>query len=704
MSFLAPLYLLGLAAVSLPIFFHLIRRTPRGQMLFSSLMFLTPSPPRLTKRSRLDNILLLLLRAAAIILLAFAFCRPFFRQSVQAEANDVTGRQIAILVDTSASMQRDGLWERVVKSVNEAIEELEPGDDVALLSFDHSVQTLVSFETTRELNPSERRILLKETISKLSPTWYGSHVAGAIASTADLMESSLKEDASDLDIVSQILLVSDMQRGESFEALQEYDWPASVRVSLREIVSDAKTNASPRVIQGGEDLESVVATGKNRIRVANSGESNGSQFEVDWSYSDSGTGTGRSEQTQGWDVNIPPGQQRVVKVDAPDAERRLTGIRLVGDDHDFDNTYYVAFPPRREIRVAFWGTEPADETEGLFYYLKRALPDQSLHDFVIESVPEESDFAFDLVPNLIVVSKRISATQNEQLKRYLEKGGRVLLVLKDVETGEAVSTLTGNERVEIVDGDVDDYVLIGGVDFQHPLFSPFADPRYSDFTRFHFWHYRKLNNIDESEMRILARFDDGSPYLLQQEIGDGSLFVMTSGWQPDDSQLARSTKFVPLILGMIHLGEIEMSDQTLNVGDVISLVGFESIHVDIEVTKPDGSKRMVPTGSQEFRETDQPGIYKVQAGDVQHLLAVNLQPSESETMPLELDDFEKVGVVIGDQPSSAELIRRQQQLRDIELEKRQKAWRWLIVAAIGLLIVESLLAGSLAKKGQAAVA
>src|SRR5439155_7419791 len=73
MSFLAPLYIAGALAVALPIIFHLIRRTPQGRQEFSSLMFLAPSPPRITRRSRLSNIVLLLLRAAALCLLAFAF-------------------------------------------------------------------------------------------------------------------------------------------------------------------------------------------------------------------------------------------------------------------------------------------------------------------------------------------------------------------------------------------------------------------------------------------------------------------------------------------------------------------------------------------------------------------------------------------------------------------------------------------------------
>ncbi|HEX5445854.1 MAG TPA: BatA domain-containing protein, partial [Pirellulales bacterium] len=81
MGWLTPLYLAGLAALSLPLLLHLIRRTPRGRQAFSSLMFLSPSPPRLTRRSRVDHWLLLLLRLAAIALLALAFARPFLRES-----------------------------------------------------------------------------------------------------------------------------------------------------------------------------------------------------------------------------------------------------------------------------------------------------------------------------------------------------------------------------------------------------------------------------------------------------------------------------------------------------------------------------------------------------------------------------------------------------------------------------------------------
>src|SRR5215813_5284169 len=106
MSFLAPLFLLGAVAIALPVIFHLIRRTTKEKTVFSSLMFLAPSPPRLTRRSRLEHLLLLAVRCLVLCLLAMGFSRPFFKKPVSTTASPGTARRLVLLVDSSASMRR----------------------------------------------------------------------------------------------------------------------------------------------------------------------------------------------------------------------------------------------------------------------------------------------------------------------------------------------------------------------------------------------------------------------------------------------------------------------------------------------------------------------------------------------------------------------------------------------------------------------
>ena len=88
---------------------------------------------------------------------------------------------------------------------------------------------------------------------------------------------------------------------------------------------------------------------------------------------------------------------------------------------------------------------------------------------------------------------------------------------------------------------------------RHPLFAPFADSRFSDFTKIHFWNYRKMDFSALTNAQTLARFDNGDPAIVSIPAGKGRVFVFTSGWHPADSQLALSSKFVPLLYSIMEL-------------------------------------------------------------------------------------------------------------------------------------------------------
>jgi len=165
MSLLAPLYLIGGLAIALPILVHLIRRRPKAQAEFSSLMFLRESPPQLTKRSRLDDWPLLAMRALALLLLALAFSRPFWR-SEQSRSSGSMGRRMVLLVDTSASMQRSGIREAVQTAVQDFAQRLEPADTAAFLAFDEFPQVVVDFDQFGELDLAAGRDLLQDSCTR----------------------------------------------------------------------------------------------------------------------------------------------------------------------------------------------------------------------------------------------------------------------------------------------------------------------------------------------------------------------------------------------------------------------------------------------------------------------------------------------------------------------------------------------------------
>lgn len=150
MNFLSPLFLLGALAVAGPIIFHLIRRTTGEVKPFSTLMFLQPVPPRVTSRSRLENLWLLLLRCLVLLALTIGFARPFFRESGAKLAEPgAQARRLAILLDTSASMKRENLWTQAREKAEALLRSAAPLDAVAVLAFDHAPRALVDMEQWR---------------------------------------------------------------------------------------------------------------------------------------------------------------------------------------------------------------------------------------------------------------------------------------------------------------------------------------------------------------------------------------------------------------------------------------------------------------------------------------------------------------------------------------------------------------------------
>lgn len=687
MSFLYGAFLFGAAAIAAPILFHLIRRTPKGRYEFSSLMFLKPSPPKLTRRSRLDQWLLLLLRSLAIVLLAIAFMRPYFLAQADLSLKDAPQRHVAILVDRSASMRRGTLWENAIEETKSLLDNLEATDEVSLFAFDETLEAIVAPENLDELEATQRRDLIRESLDELSPTWGASNLGEALLAVAERMKAA--DDLRQTHAALQIVLVGDLQSGSRLDALQRSQWSKGVYVDVRLVAPAEESNARLQLIESREDEADNDPT--PRVRVKNMEGSSVDQFEVVWR-------DGLQDRSRSVPFYVPPGESRVLSVPYDLTDSPPDRLQLVGDDRgmEFDNTFYVIPPIQELVTIAYFGQEASDDPEQMHFYLSRAFGETQARKFEIEPINATTvpDWEFGHDPRFVVIAESITEPQQKVINQYLERGGHALVVLQNDGMVRELADWMGNIKLETGSNQdqtgKDDYAMLGEIDFRHPLFVPFASAQYNDFTKIQFWRHRRVNLDNVQDATVVARFEDRTPALWSVQRGEGILYGLSSGWSRDDSQLALSTKFVPLLSRWLELAARGgLSSESYVVNQPVPLPEAAGARM---IRTPEGSELELTRQTQVFTETTEPGIYTLISEDQEISFAVNLADSESETKPFEIERLKQFDIATGTVPTQAEELQKMRQLRDAELEQRQKIWKWMIVAVLVLLGVETLLA------------
>lgn len=199
---------------------------------------------------------------------------------------------------------------------------------------------------------------------------------------------------------------------------------------------------------------------------------------------------------------------------------------------------------------------------------------------------------------------------------------------------------------------------------------------------------------------MVARFDNGDPALVEIPVGKGKVMVLASGWNTEDSQLAVSSKFVPLLYALLeHSGAVRVDVGASLVGAGLDLGASSGA---VKLLSATGASVEIATNATVSAPIMMPGIYRLvnERGLVRNF-AVNLDPMESRTAPMAVDELERLGAPVAHAKSVSQAAEaaRQVALQGAEAEGQQKLWRWFIIATLLLLLGESLLAGRTMRKG-----
>lgn len=686
MGFLTPLFLIGLAGLAVPVLIHLTRRERGKPIRFPSLMFLEKIPFQETSRRRIRHWLLLLMRLAALALLVAAFARPFVRGGRLAAVGGPGPEEVVILLDNSWSMEMGDNWERAVAEARSVIASLRPRDRASLIVF---------AETPRLVHrsiPEMPRILA--TLDTLATTSLATRFAPAVKLAASTLSASTLAR-------QRVVVISDFQRTawspDPDAKLAEGVVVETVVIDAGEIENLALTDLElRRQSAGGRDRVTVEA------RLVNTGEAAASA-EVTLAVDETDLETVTATVAAG---GAAPVAFAPFTLTAPftRGEVRLGGGG--GGGLVQDNTLSFVASPGGDLQVVV--ADPLGPGDSNLY-LRGALDIAEGAGFetsVTRGLPGDSE-----LPGTEVVILNggpfPGGSEGDRLRAFVEEGGGLLMVLGERSSVPSVH----QDFLPVTVGAVSEGARerrVGFVDYDHAVFEAFRGPRSGDFSQAVFYRTRILT---ETDGQVLARFDDGSPALVEGRRGRGRVLVWASGLDRFWNNLPLQPIYLPFVHRVTrHLGgrgEVlpwHLAGSTVNLAGLAETVGSWEM--------PEGAVAMEPGGGsvpldpvRPLLELDRRGIWEIrppgQRPDHPLALAVNVDVSESDLSKMDVEAFAvSVGGeagASGNDPAGANPSAGPVDIREEDYEKSQSFWRYLLAAVFLLMVSETVLSNGLSR-------
>jgi Mg-chelatase subunit ChlD len=696
MSFLAPAFFIGLAAIAVPVLIHLIQRERKEVVHFPSLMFLRRIPYQSVQRRRIHNWLLLCLRAAAIALLVAAFSRPFFKQdAVKAAAATLGAREVVILLDQSASMGYGDHWQKAREAARAVVRGLHGEDKATLVLFARNAE-----ENVRATSDQGR---LEEGLRDASVTSDATRLGPALRLAQSLLSRSMLPR-------KEAVLISDFQK-TGWEHREEIHLPEGATLTPVSVATPDTSNLSVSSVTferksfSGEERVSVTAglTNRSATPVTNLPVT----LEVD----------GRALDTRAVTVG-PNASASVTFPPFTVAEANMRGTVRAGSDLlPKDNVFHFVLSPSRPASVLVVNGDGASDDTSL--YLSTALPIGEAPTFKVDVVPVSRVTPSTLERRSVVVlndATLLPAPIDALLKGFVEQGGGLLIGLGDHNAwaGGTAPLLPGTVGA-VVDRTVGAGGTLGYLDYSHPIFELFKQPRNGNFTTVRFQRYRALAAAPTDH--VLARFDDGAAAMVERRIGNGRVIAWTSTLDNSWNDLPLHYMYLLLLRQTAgYLAHYDEPTAWYTVGRILDATApLEATARDSTgaaaqaaprrpggvVVTPSGKQSTLGEGGAPSIELDEQGFYSVRmqgTGERRPFaVAVNLDPAESDLTPMEPHEFVKAAT------GSAAVTPTGQSLEHPDLtpedvERKQTLWWFLLLGGVLALLAEATLSNRASRR------
>lgn len=688
MSFLVPLFLLGLAGIAIPVLVHLTRRQRSDVVSFPSLMFLERIPFQERRRRRIRHWFLLALRALALALLAVAFARPFFVDEATAGAAGPGPREVVVLLDRSYSMEVGDQQPRAVAAAREVVDGLGPLDRASLVFFDRGA-TVVARSTAD-------RLRLRSALDTVGPGSGSTRYGPALKVAQTILEESELP-------AGEVVLVTDFQ-SHGWAGDEGVRLPAGAVLTSVDVSEALEENVQVADVS----LLRQAAGGRERVtptaRVVRRGGAGPAEIPVTLELD--------GQEIQSRTVSLAPDDAAVVTFQPFTLSRPHTGgaVRVPADALTADDARRFVLSPGEALDVLVVEGGGAGAQASL--YLDRALgiSEEGRFSSRVRRGDQLRPADLDRADAVVLNDVRLDGASAERLRSFVEEGGGVLVALGPSASWPASGADLLPGRIgPVLDRTDGRGARLGFLDYDHPVFEVFAGPRSGDFTGARFYRARALEPADSG--RVLARFDDGSVALAELRRGRGRVLVWTSTLDAYWNDLALQPVYLPWAHRVVeHLAGRADRLPWFTAGDVVDLADPEALEraglVAPAAAGLDGSGEAValtPSGGSiplaapgegpRWLELRERGFYTVRPPGTDperpFVLAVNVELEESGGGDLDPEELAAqvtaptTDGTAGAGPVEAAALQRE------ERERRQSLWRWLLLGAFLLLAAET---------------
>jgi hypothetical protein len=689
MGFLNPFLLFGVLSAAVPLLIHLWSRRQARTVEFSAFRFLLEAHRRTVRRFQLEHWLLLALRMLLLVCVAVALARPVVRAGgwfARARARTCA----VVVLDNSASMGYRGVngtaFEQGKARALDVLRSLQQGDEAGVV--------LMSDEPVSLFEPPSTQLGdVRQAIRSAPLTSRRTRVEGAVSRALGLLKRSSAPNR-------ELYVISDFaQTAWNLSALDTGD----ARAFLVPVGDGESANASVQAVRSTNPIVAVNLPVAFAVTIRNWGETPMTQRTFEFLADD--------EVRASRVLTIPPQseiQERVTHTfDTSGLHTirvRLDNDRLTGDDV-------------RALVVRVVGgvnaTVVGSDTLYLTLGLNPNVPGEPNARAAIQPVAVPlaafAGTSLDAADILFLQNPSLNdARMLARMENYLLNGGICVVCL-----GNASASFRGVEWLPV---ESDGVIRFAKPAKLRPMASEPATQRLFDVFVGEPWTKPSGPNFYQAHRlrvggsaRVLARFDDGTPALVDAAVKRGRLIVLNSPASRSEwSNLPLSPLFVPLIqqIALSAIAESVPMPASLEVGDGYERALSATDPVSIRVTTPDGQSRTVARSSDgtrvAFAETETTGVYRLSSAEnggvgdgFADAFAVNAPVEESDVTPASPEVIEAafrekpVWLTDGVAPESDFGVALQERRLGRELSG------YFLIAALLLALSESLLSNRL---------